>query len=121
MSFLSRRVFTATVVLAMFGAALYAGQARAAEGMGPVIGHLAVTEVAEHEVKVDAQIDPGGLETAYEIRLVWQEADPQGGPTNNGERPTGVAQTQTGHIAAGSGDQTVSATLTGLQWGYTYW
>lgn len=121
MSFLSRRAFTAAVVLAMFGAALYAGQAQAAEGGGPVIGHVTATEVAEHEVKVEAQIDPGGLETAYEIRLVWQEADPKGGPTNDGERPTGGPQTQTGYIPAGSGDQTVSATLTGLQWGYTYW
>ncbi len=121
MSFLSRPAFTATVVLAMFGAALYAVPARAAEGVGPVIGHVTAAEVAEHVVKVEAQIDPGGLETVYEIRLVWQDADPKGGPTNDGERPSGGAQTQTGHIAAGSGDQTVSATLTGLQWGYTYW
>jgi hypothetical protein len=121
MSFLSKRAFTAEVVLAMFGAALYAGQARAAEGVGPVIGHVTAAEVAEHEVKVEAQIDPGGLETAYEIRLVWQLPDPPGGPpANAGERPTGGPQTQTGKIAAGSGYQTVSATLTGLQWGYTY-
>jgi hypothetical protein len=121
MSFLSRRAFTATVVLAMFGAALYAEQARAAEGVSPVIGHVTAAEVAEHEVKVEAQIDPGGLETAYEIWLVWQEADPKGGPTNDGERPTGGPQAQTGQIAAGSGDRTVSATLIGLQWGYMYW
>jgi hypothetical protein len=120
MSFLSRRAFTAAVMLAMFGAALYAGQARAAEGVGPAIGHVAATEVAEHEVKVEAQIDPGALETAYEIRLVWQQADPKGGPTNDGEQPTGGRQVQTGQIAAGSGDQTVSVTLTGLQWGYMY-
>jgi hypothetical protein len=121
MSFLSRHAFIATVVLAMSGATLYAGQARAAEGSGPVIGHVTATEVAEHEVKVEAQIDPGGLETAYEIRLVWQQADPKGGPTNNGEPPTGGPQTQTGKITAGSDYQTVSATLTGLQWGYTYY
>lgn len=121
MSFLSRHAFIAAVVLAMFGAALYAGQARAAEGSGPVIDHVTATEVAEHEVKVEAQIDPGSLETAYEIRLVWQQADPKGGPTNNGEPPTGDPQTQTGKIAAGSGYQTVSATLIGLQWGYTYY
>ncbi len=120
MSFLSRRAFIATVVLAMFGAALYTGQARAAEGSDPVIGHVTATEVEEHEVKVEAQINPGSLETAYEIRLAWQQADPKGGPTNNGEPPTGGPQTQAGKIAAGSGYQTVSATLTGLQWGYTY-
>jgi len=98
-----------------------ASPAVAAEGVGPVIGHVTAAEVAEHEVKVEAQIDPGSLETAYEIRLVWQLPDPPGGPpANAGEGPTGGPQTQTGKIAAGSGYQTVSATLTGLQWGYTY-
>lgn len=121
MSFLSKRAFRAEVVLAMLGAALYAGQARAAEGAGLVIGHVTATEVAEHEVKVEAQINPGGLEAAYSIWLVRQQADPKGGPTNDGEPPTGGPQTQTGKIAAGSGYQTVSATLTGLQWGYTYY
>ncbi len=121
MNFLSKRTFTVAVVLAMFGAALYAGQARAAEGSAPMIGHVTATEVAEHEVKVEAQIDPGSLEASYEIRLVWQLPDPPGGPpANAGEQPTGGPQTQTGKIAAGSGYQTVSATLTGLQWGYTY-
>ena len=100
---------------------LSAGRASAAEGVGPVIGHVTATETAEHEVEVEAQIDPGGLETTYEVWLMWQEADPRGGPTNGGERPTGGSQTQTGHIAAGSGDQAVSVTLKGLQWGYTYW
>lgn len=121
MTFLSKRAFTAAVVLAMLGATLYAGQARAAEGAGLVIGHVTATEVAEHEVKVEAQINPGGLEAAYSIWLVRQQADPKGGPTNDGEPPTGGPQTQTGKIAAGSGYQTVSATLTGLQWGYTYY
>jgi hypothetical protein len=108
-------------VLAVFGVALGAGQTQATEGAGPVIGSVTAAEVAEHEVKVEAQIDPGGLETTYEVALVWQEADPKGGPTNSGERPTGGPQTQTGHIAAGSVDQTVSVTLKGLRWGYMYW
>jgi hypothetical protein len=86
-----------------------------------VIGHVTAVEVAEHEVKVEAQINPGGLETTYEVWLMWQEADPKGGPTNSGERPTAGPQKQTGHIAAGSGDQTVSVTLKSLQWGYMYW
>src|SRR5271170_5836746 len=109
------------VLLAMFGGVLCAGPARAAEGVGPVIGHVTATEIAEHEVRVEAQIASGGLETTYEIWLAWQEADPKGGPTNSGERPTGGPQTQTGHITAGSDNQTVSATLKGLQWGYMYW
>jgi hypothetical protein len=121
MVFLSRRAFTAPVVLAVFGGALGAGSARAAEGVAPVIGRVTSTEVAEHEVKVEAQINPGGLETTYAVWLVQQQADPKGGPTNNGEPPTGGPQTQTGHLAASSSDQTVSATLKGLPWGYTYW
>jgi hypothetical protein len=97
-------------------------QAQAAEGVAPVIGHVTATEVAEHEEKVEAQVNPGGLETDYEVRLVWQLPDPPGGPPPNaGEGPTGGAQTQTGRIVASSGDQTVSATLTGLQWGYVYY
>jgi len=111
----------ASCAIAAGGLVLSAAHASAAEGVSPVIGHVTATEVAEHEVKVEAQINPGSLETAYEIRLVWQQADPKGGPTNNGEPPTGGPQPQTGKIAAGSGDQTVSATLTGLQWGYTYY
>jgi hypothetical protein len=122
-SFLSRALRLAPVSCAILagGLVLSAGRASAAEGVGPVIGHVTATETAEHEVEVEAQIDPGGLETTYEVWLMWQEADPRGGPTNGGERPTGGSQTQTGHIAAGSGDQTVSVTLKGLQWGYTYW
>jgi hypothetical protein len=103
------------------GLVFSAAQALAAEGVGPVIGQVTATEIAEHEVEVEAQVDPGGLQTTYEVWLMWQEADPRGGPTNVGERPTGGSQTQTGHIPAGSGDQTVSVTLKGLQWGYTYW
>jgi hypothetical protein len=80
-----------------------------------VIGHVTAAEVAEHEIKVEAQIDPGGLETAYEIRLVWQLPDPPGGPpAKSGEGPTGGPQKQTGHIAAATTNQTVSATFTGL-------
>ncbi len=100
---------------------LSAAPALAAEGASPVIGHVATTEVAEHEVEVEAQIDPEGLETSYEVRLVWQEADPKGGPTNDGERPAGGEQPQTGSIAVGSGNQTISAKFAGLEWGYTYW
>ena len=103
------------------GLVLSPAAALAAEGGSPVIGHVATTDVGEHAVKVEAQIDPEGLETSYEVRLVWQQADPKGGPTNNGERPVGGEQSQTGRIAAGSGSQAVSASFTELQWGYTYW
>jgi hypothetical protein len=87
-----------------------------------VIGHVTATEVAEHDVKVEAQIDPDGLETTYETRLVWQLPDPPDGPpANAGEQPTGGPQTQTAHIAAATTNQTVSATFTGLRWGYVYY
>ncbi len=125
----TRRSFPARVLpLALIVCAVMAGglmlsgaQALAATGE-PVISGVSVTNVTEHGVTIEAQINSEGSETAYEIRLVWQVADPKGGPPNGGEGelPTGGPQTQTGNIAAGSGDQTVSATLA-LQWGYTYY
>jgi hypothetical protein len=123
MNFLHRRAVTRAVILAMLGAAFSSGRpAQAYESTGPVIGHVVATEVAEHEVKVEAQINPGGLETAYEFRLVWQLPDPPGGPpANAGEQPTGGPQRQTGDIPAATTNQIVNATFTDLPWGYMYY
>ncbi len=76
-----------------------------------------MTNIIEQGVTLEAQIDPQGSEAAYEFRLVWQDADPPA----PGEPVTGGEQIQGGHIAAGSEDQTVSAVVTNLQPGYTYW
>ncbi len=89
-----------------------------ASGVGsPRIESTAVTNIIEQGVTLEAQIDPQGSEAAYEFRLVWQDADPPA----PGEPVTGGEQIQGGHIAAGSEDQTVSAVVTNLQPGYTYW
>lgn len=115
-------LIAAAMATPLIAAALSPALTTAAEDGSPVIGHVSATEVGEHEVKLEAQVDPGGLETVYEIRLVWQLPDPPGGPPlDAGERPTGGAQTQTGTIAAASGDQAVTATLTELSWGYVYY
>jgi hypothetical protein len=52
----------------------------------------------------------------YGLWLVWQAAN----TSSTGEAPA-APQMQTGEIPAGYGDQTVSATVTGLHPGYAYW
>jgi hypothetical protein len=91
--------------------------ASATEVQSPTIDGTTVTNVTEHGVTLVAHINPQGSETAYEFRLVWQDAHPPA----SGEPIPGGPQVHGGHIAAGFGDQTVSAILTGLQPGYTYW
>jgi hypothetical protein len=63
------------------------------------------------------QIDPAGYETAYEFRLVWQDAHPPA----RGESFSGEMQAQKGRITTLAGPQTASATAIGLRAGYTYW
>ena len=114
---LSRLIASATI--ALIGVLLLPGaQVLAAEPAGPVIESTSVVDITEHGATVQARIDPRGLETAYELRLVWQ--DPDAHPARGEPLPGGV-QVQTGSIAAGYGPQTVSFQLTDLQPGNTYW
>lgn len=111
-----RRALVSCAVL--FGSLLFSVTgASAAEGGGPTIDGTSVADFTEHGARLVAQINPQGSEATYEFRLVWQDADPPA----SGEPVTGGTQAQGGHIAAGFEDQTVSAALTGLQPGYTYW
>ncbi len=98
-------------------AVLALAPATAAANGSPVIEQTTLVSVSETGATVEAQINPEGLETSYEIKLVWQDADPPG----PGENVSGGPHAQTGQIAAGPGEQTVSAVLTGMQRGYTYW
>jgi hypothetical protein len=82
----------------------------------PTITHFALAEVTPAGAAVEAEIDPHGAETDYEIAIVWQAIKPP-----HGEPPsTGIGK-QEGQIAAGSGAVTVRALLSGLQPGRIYW
>jgi len=114
------RAFSVTLVACAVlagGLLSSASQAMATEAESPTIDSTTVTSFTEHGVSIVAQINPQGSETAYEFRLVWQDANPPAA----GEPIPGGPQVRAGRIAAGFGDQTVSAVLTGLQPGYTYW
>jgi hypothetical protein len=89
----------------------------ACEAIKPTIEHVRLTKVTLAGVGLEAQINPKGTETAYEFLIVWQSLNPPEG----GEPLPGGPLAQGGHIAAGNGDVTVSAVLSGLQPGYTYW
>jgi hypothetical protein len=106
------------VCAALAGASLTPPAVFAAEAQRPEVEASPVTALTEHGATLGAVIDPHGLETEYEFRLVWQ--DPDAHPAV-GETMTGGIQTQTGRIAAGAGAQTVSFNVTSLQPGNTYW
>jgi len=104
-------------VILTSGLLVSTAQAQAPESGAPMIEGTPVTGVSEHGATLEAKVNPRGLETAYELRLVWQDADPPA----YGEPVTGGVQAQQGRIAAGSGEQAVSANVTNLKPGYTYW
>lgn len=89
----------------------------ACEATKPTIEHVTLTEVTLAGVTLEAQINPQGSETTYEFKIVWQALN----PPERGEELPGGPRVQTGHIDAGAGDVTVSAMLSELQPGYTYW
>jgi len=109
--------------VALLWAALFVGcgvfcspQAQASEESVPVIDGTSVSGLSENSATLTAQINPQGSETMYGLWLVWQAAN----TSSTGEAPA-APQMQTGEIPAGYGDQTVSATVTGLHPGYAYW
>jgi hypothetical protein len=89
-----------------------APSALATEGQ-PAIVNAQATYITEQGTRLEAQINPGNGETAYEFWLECRSAS--GGPCE----PI-AAQEQGGHIAAGSGEQTVSVNVTDPQSGYNY-
>ncbi len=111
------RLTLASCAILAGGFAIPGAQAWAAESAAPTIDHVSAGSTGEHTAVLEAQINPHGSETAYEFRLVYQDAHPPA----NGESVTGGVQATSGRISAGFGDQTVSADLTDLQPGYTYW
>jgi hypothetical protein len=79
----------------------------------PVIDGESVSGITEHGATLEAQIDPIGHETEYEL---WLECDARCDP--------GLPeQVGAGHVPAGDPERTVSVGLSNLQPGasYTYW
>ena len=87
------------------------------EGSAPAVGGTSVTSFTEREAMLEVEINPQGIETEFEIRLVSQAHSSEG----EREPVAGGPQAQTGHIAAVSEDETVGAIMKGLQPGYAYW
>jgi hypothetical protein len=85
----------------------------------PSIESESTTGITEHGATLEAQINPGGLETTYEF---WREFATCHGPGIDCQSIS-VEPIAQGHIAAGDEPQTVSVELTNLQpnYSYTYW
>lgn len=89
----------------------------ACEAKSPTIESVTVKEPTMAGVDLEAQINPQGNETSYKFLTVWRALEPR----ERGEPVPAGSPAQEGHIGAGESDVTVSAFLSGLQPGYTYW
>ncbi len=107
-------LFLALAVVAA-GFLLSTALATASEVEPPTIASTEVTEVTEASVTLVGQINPNDTEGEYEFRLV-QQGSP---PAFRGEPIPGGQQVHHGRI--GTGEQIVSAVITGLQPGHLYW
>jgi hypothetical protein len=107
----------ATVAVFSFPCCAKAAGLPACEAKSPTIDSVTVKEVTMAGVALEAQINPQGNETSYEFLIVWRALKPR----ERGEPLPDGSPAQEGHIGAGSSDAAVSAFLSGLQPGYTYW
>lgn len=114
-----RALRLAPILCAVLVAALVlpATRAWAAEAERPTIDSQTPNNQTIVSATVEAQINPRGAATTYAIRLLCQEPYP--GPSNCEELQVS-GQPQTGHIAAGFGDQAVTADFTGLHGSRVY-
>jgi hypothetical protein len=122
-SFPARACRLALVSCAILAGGLVPSSAQAMAGLpaceakSPTIDSVTLKEVTMAGVALEAEINPEGNETSYEFLIVWRALKPR----ERGEPLPGDPPSQEGHISAGSSDVTVSAFLSGLQPGYTYW
>jgi hypothetical protein len=79
----------------------------------PTIVDAQAIGITEQGTMLEAQINPGNGETAYEF---WLECRSVSG----GSCESIARQEQGGHIASGSGERTVAVNMSGLQPGYNY-
>jgi hypothetical protein len=107
----ARRLVLASCAVLVGALVLSGAPALASGGELPTVEDVTATKVYEHEGTIEAQIDPQGSETTYEI---WLECR---GPH---EPIWPCVQRVEGHLAAGFEAETVSLHLTGLQEGTYY-
>jgi hypothetical protein len=104
--------FVVCMVLAGF-----AGVPAASMGAsGPVVSSELVSQVSEHAATLEAQIDPNGLETKYEFWLQYKAC--QSGQSTCDTIV--VTRVEEGYVGAFGTNVHVTASLTGLQAGYSY-
>jgi hypothetical protein len=92
--------------------------APAADAAVPEVTYMLPTGLTQTSVTLQAEVNPEGAETSWEIYLECQ------GPSEGQQYPCGAVaggpQRHEGRIAAGAGPELVHATVTGLSPGYFY-
>ncbi len=101
------------------GSLVFSAAGALASGGEPTIGNVTATNVTEHGATLEAQINPEGSETTFEAWIQCERPSSGGVPCE----AAAVSPLGQGHLASGSGAETVRGGLTGLQPGYfyTYW
>lgn len=83
----------------------------------PVVDSESVAHLGEREATLEAQLDPGGLETKYEFWLQYRACQSSQGGSCDAIIVTQVGE---GFVGALDTDARVTANLTDLQGGYSY-
>ena len=110
----SRLGLVTCAILAGVFLLLLGSRALGAEGERPAISGVTAAYGPEDDATLEAQIDPEGSETKYEL---WLQCE---GTTEEKCEPMWVSEAQGGRIAAGFGARTVKAYLTSLMPGRYY-
>lgn len=82
----------------------------------PVVDGESAFPVSEHGATLSAEVNPGGLETRYEFWLEYPACQSGGGPCD----AIVVSEVASGLLPAAGGDVRASASVAGLQAGYSY-
>lgn len=115
----SRSLRAALATCALLGGTLLLSGTRALAAGAPTIEGESVAGVTEHGARLEAVIDPNGLEATYEFWLTYNVC--QHPPLGHAACAAIVSESVgEGHIEAGETAETVSADLAHLTPGYSY-
>ncbi|MGH2912160.1 MAG: hypothetical protein ACRDJ3_06760 [Solirubrobacteraceae bacterium] len=84
---------------------------------GPAVSSESVLHASEYAATLEAQVDPNGLETKYEFWLQYKACQSSQGPSCDTIVVTPVGE---GYVGPLGTNVHVTASLTGLQAGYSY-